>query len=264
MSTLFTGIPRNAVPRFAVGLVYGAGALTIWAAAARCPAALPQVAATTPFRLLVVTGGHDYPTSFYTLFEGYDDIEWSHATSNHEALKSPLRDKFDVLVLYDMSTEITEAEKKSLVEFLRSSRGLVVLHHAILDYPDWEWWWREVVGGKYLSKPEGGMPASTYLHDQDMLVEPADRHPILEGIKQFRILDETYKGMWISPRITALLRTNNPTSDPVVAWVSPFEKSRVVYIQLGHGEAAHKNRAYRRLVHNAILWSAEQPGKQRK
>jgi len=221
-------------------------------------------AVKAPLRVLVVTGGHDYPTSFYTLFEGYDDIQWQHATSNHEAFKAGLRDKFDALVLYDMSTEISEGEKNNLVEFVESNKGLVVLHHAILDYPDWEGWWREVVGGKYLTKPEGGRPASTYLHDQEMLVEPAAHHPILTGIGRLRILDETYKGMWISPKVTVLLKTNNPTSDPAVAWVSPYEKSRVVYIQLGHGEAAHRHPGYRRLVHNAILWSAGKLGSKEK
>jgi type 1 glutamine amidotransferase len=139
-----------------------------------------------------------------------------------------------------------------------------VLHHAILDYPDWDWWWREVVGGKYLSKPEGGMPASSYLHDQEMLVEPAAHHPILKGIKPSRILDEAYRGMWISPKVTVLLKTNNPASDSAVAWVSPYEKARVVYIQLGHGEPAHRNPAYRRMVRNAILWSAGRLGEKGK
>jgi type 1 glutamine amidotransferase len=211
-------------------------------------------AETAPLRLLVVTGGHDYPTSFYTLFEEPAKFHWDHATSNHQAFRSDLRENYDVLVLYDMSMEISEAEKKHLVDFLESGKGMVVLHHAILDYPQWEWWWRDVVGGKYLSSPEGGMPASTYLHDQEIEVEPALKHPVLAGIGRMRLLDETYKGMWISPQVTALLKTHNPTNDPVVAWISPYQKSRVVYIQLGHGEPAHRNPGYRRLVHNAILW----------
>ena len=33
-------------------------------------------------RLLVVTGGHDFPTSFYTLFEGRPEWRWTHAPSN--------------------------------------------------------------------------------------------------------------------------------------------------------------------------------------
>jgi type 1 glutamine amidotransferase len=212
-------------------------------------------AAPAPLRLLVVTGGHDYPTSFYTLFDDPAELQWDHATSNHEALRSDLREKYDALVLYDMSTEISDAEKKNLVDFLESGKGMVVLHHAILDYPGWEWWWREVVGGKYLTKPEQGMPASTYQHDQTIEVVPVAKHPILSGIKPMRLVDETYKGMWVSPQVTVLLKTDNPASDPVVAWVSSYQKSRVVYIQLGHGEPVHRDAAYRKLVHNAIRWA---------
>ena len=216
-------------------------------------------AATAPLRLLVVTGGHDYPTSFYTIFDDPGELQWDHATSNHDALRSDLREKYDVLVLYDMSTELSDAEKKNLVDFLESGKGMVVLHHAILDYPGWEWWWREVVGGKYLTKPEQGMPASTYQHDQTIEVVPVAKHPILAGIKPIRLVDETYKGMWVSPQVTVLLKTDNPTSDPALAWVSPYQKSRVVYIQLGHGEPAHRDAAYRKLVHSAIRWAGGRP-----
>ena len=41
--------------------------------------------------------------------------------------------------------------------------------------------------------------------------------------------------MWISPEVTPLLITDNPNSDSTIAWISPYPKSKVVYIQLGHG-----------------------------
>ncbi|MBI4165608.1 MAG: ThuA domain-containing protein [Acidobacteria bacterium] len=220
----------------------------------------PEDAEQGPLHLLVVTGGHDYPTSFYTLFESPGEFQWDHAPSNHEAFRSDLRGKYEVLVLYDSSREISEGEKRNLTDFVRSGAGMVVLHHAILDYPDWEWWWRDVVGGKYLLKPENGKPGSTYLHDQEISVEPVGKHPILTGLGPMRINDETYKGMWISPKVQVILKTNHPTSDGPVAWVSPFKDSRVVYIQLGHGELAHRNAGYRRLVHNAILWAGNRLG----
>ena len=40
-----------------------------------------------------------------------------------------------------------------------------------------------------------------------------------------------------------------------MAWISPYTKSRVVYIQLGHGERAHLYPAYRTLVQDAIRWT---------
>ncbi len=43
---------------------------------------LPR-SAPPPIRALVVTGGHEYATTFYTVFEGMDDLHWEHALSNH-------------------------------------------------------------------------------------------------------------------------------------------------------------------------------------
>ena len=231
-------------------------------AAATLSARGPEPKLLAPLRVLVVTGGHDYPTSFYTLFENPIEFEWDHAISNHAAFRSDIRGKYDVLVLYDLSLEISEAEKKNLTDFVMSGKGIVALHHAIIDYPAWEWWWRDVVGGKFFSKPEGAVPASTFEHDQDISVEPVGNHPILTGISAMRINDETYKGMWISPKVQVILKTDNPTADGPLAWVSPFNESRVVYIELGHGELAHRHAGYRRLVHNAILWSGKRLDKE--
>src|SRR5208337_957645 len=56
--------------------------------------------------------------------------------------------------------------------------------------------------------------------------------------------------------IKPILTTDCPSSDHAVAWISPYPKSRVVYIQLGHGHTLFYHPSYRALVHNAILWAA--------
>jgi type 1 glutamine amidotransferase len=240
-------------PGFTATFVRGAE----WAASGRVALAGDAAAPDPPpLRALVVTGGHDYETSFYTLFEGYKDLAWTHAPSNAAAFRSEIRGKYDVLVLYDMSADLEEAGRRNLRDFLESGKAMVVLHHAIANYQDWPWWYKEVVGGKYLLKPEGGLAASTYKHDEDLFVRPVMRHPITSPIGPMHIRDETYKGMWISPDVNVLLRTDNPTSDGPVAWISPYPKSRVVYVELGHDSAAHRHPSYRALVRNAILWTA--------
>ena len=85
---------------------------------------------------------------------------------------------------------------------------------------------------------------------------PATQHPVTAGIAPFQIKDETYKSMRMSPKIRPLLTTDNPTSDPNLAWIGPDDRYRVVAIQLGHGHTAFGNPSYRALVHNAILWAA--------
>ncbi len=210
----------------------------------------------SPVRLLVVTGGHDYETSFYTLFEGYPDLVWDHATSNKEAFKQNIVPKYDVLLLYDMSQDLDDKGRENLRAFVESGKGLVVLHHAVADYQAWPWWSKEVVGGRYLVQKEGDTPGSTYKHDEELRVFPVTEHPITAGLGPFNLTDETYKGMWISPAAKVLLKTDNPTSDGPVAWISPYDKSRVVCVQLGHDSKAHRNPAFREIIRRSIFWTA--------
>ena len=77
--------------------------------------------APPPLRLLVVTGGHDYPTSFYTVFE-QDGLTWDHAVSNEEAFKKDLRGRYDALVLYDMSATISPEAQTHFREFVEKRR----------------------------------------------------------------------------------------------------------------------------------------------
>ncbi|MGI8745218.1 MAG: ThuA domain-containing protein [Bryobacteraceae bacterium] len=210
---------------------------------------------TNPVRVLVITGGHAYPTSFYTLFEGYDDIMWAHSTSMLEALKSDLRSHYDMLVLYDWYREmLPDPERKNLLDFLESGRGVLILHHAISDFNVWDWWQREVQGAKYFFKAEGADPASSYKHDLDLHLIPTEEHPITRGIGPFRLVDEVYYGMRYSPQIHVLVKMASPLKDSPVVWIGPYSKARVVYMLPGHDERAHLHPVYRTLVHNAILW----------
>ena len=165
----------------------------------------------------MVTGGHDYPTSFYTLFE-QDGLTWDHAVSNEEAFRKDLRGRYDALVLYDGSAKISPEGQAHFREFVEVGGGLLVLHHAIISYQDSDWF-RDLVGGRYLLDTID-QAASTYLHDQDMNVRVVTPHPITPGLSLTRVHDETYKGMWIAPTNTVLLTTDNSTSDGPVAWVS--------------------------------------------
>jgi hypothetical protein len=54
--------------------------------------------------------------------------------------------------------------------------------------------------------------------------------------------------MRISPKVTPLLEIDHPDGDRLVAWVSPYQPAKVVAVQLGHDEHAHRNVAYRELV----------------
>lgn len=205
---------------------------------------------------LLVTGGHDHEASFYSVLEGHSDLRVT-VDPHPEGFRKGFDKSYDVLVLYDfIPNGVPETQRQNLKNFAEAGKGIVVLHHAIADCNDWEWWWKEVVGGKYLMKPEMGLPASTYKHDVEFVAETVAEHPVTRGLGIMRVYDETYHGMWISPEVKVLMKTSELTSDGPLVWISPYQKSRVVYIELGHGREAHLSPHYRKLVHNAILWAA--------
>jgi type 1 glutamine amidotransferase len=214
----------------------------------------PAPAADSPLRLLVVTGGHDYPTSFYTLFE-QPGLVWDHETTTEAAYRRDIRPKYDVLVMHDMVDTLSPEGRANLQAFAESGKGIVVLHHALCSHNDWDWY-RDLIGARYLLAPQNGRPASTYKHDETIPVTVTRARAITRGVTLPEVYDETYKGMWLSPQNTVLLTTTHPLADAPLAWVSPYAKSRVVTIQLGHGREAHQHPGYRTLVRNALLWSA--------
>jgi len=246
-------VPAMQEPGFAITFTRGAE----WAASGEVtlPPEFPESRVARPVRVQLMTGGHTFNPEFYDLFVNRPDLEVT-VTGHPDGYNGDLGRSTDVLVLYDMVPEIGEQRQKNLRAFLESRGGAVVLHHAIADFPSWLWWTDEVVGGKYLERAVPGHAASTYKHDEDLYVEAVGQHPITRGLGPMHFRDETYKGMVISPKVRVLLRTTNPTSDGPVAWIGTYEKSRVVYIQLGHGRFAHENPDYQELVHRAILWAA--------
>jgi type 1 glutamine amidotransferase len=208
-----------------------------------------------PIRALIVAGGHFHDAAFYGLFRDFPELRDAPVETS-AIYKNDLRGKYDVIVLYDFTRDLDDASKTNLRAFVEGGGGIVVLHHALLDFQTWTWWSEHVAGGRYRLQREGQAPSSSVKDDQQIYARPAGPHPVLEGIGPFHIQDEAYKNLWMSDRIRPLLTTDNPTSDVNLAWVGPCETARVVAIQLGHGRTAFNHPSYRTLVRNAVRWAA--------
>ena len=97
-----------------------------------------------------------------------------------------------------------------------------------------------------------------YQHDVEVpVVIVAKNHPITEGVSDFTIKDEIYWGFRVGADVTPLITTTHPKSGKPLGWTRQEEKSRVVYLQLGHGPSAYENANYRRLLAQAIRWAAK-------
>ncbi len=208
---------------------------------------LPAYAAAKPaIRALLVTGAHRYPTGLYAALEAYGDLAGEHASGFAPGMK----DRYDVAVIGEIPKNISEAEKATLREFVESGRGVVALHHAIVDEASWPWWHEEVVGARYfMGKSESKM------QETDMIVRAAKSgagHPVLRKTPPLIAQDEAYRGAWFSPGAKVLMEAGGA---PAVV-VGPHRQARVVYIQPGQNDATLRHPAYRHLLHQAVLWAA--------
>jgi type 1 glutamine amidotransferase len=214
-------------------------------------------------RVLIVTGGHSFEKEpFFKLFQDNPDISFQ-AVEHPRAyaqLKTEAAKQYDVIVLYDMCQEIPPEAKRDFVHLLQQGKGLVALHHSLVSYQQWEEYSRIIGGQYYLEKRQvNGVekPASTYKHDVRFQVHVADpAHPITQGLQNFEILDETYGGCGVQSDMKPLLTTEEKTSTPTIGWAKTYEKSRVVYLALGHDHQAYENPNFRKLVAQSIRWTA--------
>jgi type 1 glutamine amidotransferase len=220
-------------------------------------------------RAVVLTGGHGYDRKeFPKAFAGHDDIAVE--------IRAPRKDRpsefanvdkwpYDVMVLYNYNQKLSKPQRQNFLKLLDRGVGLVVLHHAIVAYPQWDQWER-IIGCKYYVRPteRDGVkhPRSQAKHGQDMNIHVADpNHPITRGLKDFRVHDETYGRWTYFPGSRVLLTTDHPLNVQQIAWVKMHRNSRVLFFQLGHGQPTYSDESFRRVLARGIRWAARRIGK---
>ena len=247
------------------GVAGGLALGTFAAVLAACPGPLaadetvfrPRARRADALKVLLVTGGHDHDVAFYSAFDGQDDLAVM-VDGHPSAFTRPFGKtgrRVDVLALYDMAPDVPEAQRENVRRYVEEGGAVVGIHHALSGSTGWTWLHEEVLGARWIFAPEPGRPVSDYKHDEEIAVKVVADHPITKGLADFRIHDETYGRLWMSPRLQVLLRTDHPLSDGPVAWTLPHPKARLAVIQLGHGREAHHHPSWRRLVRNALLWA---------
>jgi type 1 glutamine amidotransferase len=217
-------------------------------------------------RVLLTYGGHSFDEKpFYALWDSLPGIVYTKAKMPEAAdmLKPGLEKDFDVIVMYDQVKVITPEQQKAFVALLNRGIGLIAMHHNIGAHDNWDEY-RNIIGGKFLHGEvkigDKTFGPSHWRDDQEMDITVADRqHPITAGIDNFHVCDEAYRDCYHDPDGKVLLTTNHPQNDPPIAWVKQYGKSRVFYLQLGHGPSAWQQPAYPKLLTNGIRWVAEKP-----
>lgn len=168
-----------------------------------------------------------------------------------------------------------------------SGRGAVMMHHALAGWAEWPGW-SEIVGGRFLYQPGEvrGRPVldSGYRHEVDYVARVMTEHPVLEGVPaSFAVCDELYLAEIFEDGVTPLIRAehdfvaanfysaahavarrmfdnagwDHPPGSNLVAWTKPAGQAEIVYLQFGDGPVTYQNPAVRRLLANALEWTAQ-------
>jgi hypothetical protein len=158
--------------------------------------------------------------------------------------------KYDAFLFYGMGRRTPEAGRaveKFSSEFLGSTgAGIVLLHHAILNYSKWDLW-NEITGFNDRSM--------TYHQNQNVNFSIADPdHPITKGLASFSLTDETYK--MENPEASPLIMTDHELSLRTIAWTRQYKNSKVFCYASGHDANSYNNGNFREIIRRGLLWSA--------
>jgi uncharacterized protein len=215
-------------------------------------------------RVLLLTGGHGFEEKpFLAVFEEMDGVNFTHVALEKKDGFLPPSDKtpYDVIVMYNMSAAMPQAQRAHLLQRLKDGAGLVSFHHAIANYPDWPEY-NEIIGARYFlasdTVNDKEYPRSEYTHDIDIPVHVEDAsHPITKGVTDFIINDESYFKWKLYPGNNLILSTTHPKSEKALCWTRDYKGAPVCFLQLGHGPLAYANPSFQKVLRQAIQWTAK-------
>jgi type 1 glutamine amidotransferase len=182
--------------------------------------------------------------------EGFPKAEKATIPSNIAILADPdLNEKYDVILAYNQSNwvKITEQQMEGHLSFVRNGGGLVAVHSTTETFqtnPEYV----RMLGGSFVKH-------EPYREMHIMRIE--GDHPILEGIKNFDIMDEFYYHDQCDLEDKhVLLVCQSPDDQRVhpIAWTKTYGKGRVFFTALGHSVESCSNPSHLRIVTQAIAW----------
>lgn len=135
----------------------------------------------------------------------------------------------------------------------QTGQGIVLLHHALLNYQDWDLW-TQICGLRH--RGSGGLFKYTQGETvKQYIADPS--HPVTRNAAGFSVVDETYTiGEPEEPGNNILVTTDNRTSIQRLAWTRQFRKSRVFCYASGHDNRVYGDENFRRILSQGIMWAA--------
>jgi putative membrane-bound dehydrogenase-like protein len=212
---------------------------------------LPAQAADSPPLKLLFLGdkGHHQPAARFkqiqpVLKERGIDLTYSENVAD---LNADTLGKYDGLVIYANTTEISPEQEKALLDYVEGGKGFVPLHcasYCFLNSPKYI----ALVGAQF--KRHGTGTFRTQVSEAD--------HPLLRGYGGFESWDETYVHDKHNPTDRTVLeyREDKEGKEPWT-WVRTQGKGRVFYTAWGHDQRTFGNPGFHNLLERGIRWAVK-------
>ncbi len=228
----------------------------------KVPAAKPQA---KPIKVVILVGGHGYDKkTFPKAWGGHDDIQcevWKGKP--YTVFDDITKFKYDVILMYNSSSGMTDKQKANFLKLLKKGVGLVVWHHALANCQDWPQF-EKIAGCKFWlragQKDGKKIGRSTWGHGLLKMHIADPKHAITKGMKDFEIQGEWYGKQTFVKGIHVLVTTDEPKSDKPIAWTLKYSGARVFGYQSGHDAKAWANPGFRQLLAGGIRWVAGRIG----
>jgi type 1 glutamine amidotransferase len=167
-----------------------------------------------------------------------------------------VKDWYDVILFYSMlgfrdkgKVRYPDKPVQTMDGVLDAGIGVVMLHHAILSYTNWDLW-RDMVGLDAES-------FTGYSHDETMRIAVADsEHPITQGVADWEMVDETYEMGEPDADSHVLLTTDHAACMKTIGWTRQVQNSRVFNLQSGHDNHTWVDENFQAVLLRGIQWVA--------
>ena len=182
----------------------------------------------------VIEGCHPFAVPpWHKLFRAMPGIDYYPQVIDNWAIDwGHVRTAYDVLLFYNMNMSPAGAPLDTAIAQLgETPQGIVMLHHALLAYPE-DATWSDVVGIR---------PRTFGFHpDQEYTLQPVlqPAHPITAGLQPAAFKDETYTMAEPDATSQILFTAAHPKSMHAMGWVRTHKQARVFCFQPGHDQLA--------------------------
>ncbi len=175
--------------------------------------------AENPIQLAVITGGHGYDVrNFHRFFRSLQGVDaYIQHMDDFASARAELRDGYDVALFYAMLMDGPSDDgpwyagkpETALAHLGETEQGIILLHHAILAYPQWPVW-----------NQIAGIEDRSFRHhpEQSLRIEIASpEHPVTAGRSDWQMEDETYMMDEPAAGSEILLTADHPKSMQAIA-----------------------------------------------